>query len=351
MTEFRQIERRKDDHIQINLDYDVSSKGITSGLDKYRFEHNALPNINLEDIDTKVDFLGYSLGLPLMISSMTGGTSQGEHINRNLAIAAQHFHIALALGSGRIALKNPSTAKSFYVRQEAPDILLFANLGAVQFNYGYTVKQCLELIELLEANGLILHLNPLQEAVQPEGNTHFERLIDRISEVCSALSVPVIVKEVGWGLSPGVIMALYQAGVAAVDVAGAGGTSWSEVERYRGTTEQSAIASAFSDWGIPTSDALIQAHSCAPNIPIIASGGIRTGVDAAKCLVLGSSMVGMASPFLKAAIQSSQDVEKIIRVFEQQLRITMFCTGNSDIECLRKNRLVLKSQGISCGGK
>ena len=349
MDEFMQIEKRKDDHIQINLDYDVSSKGITSGLEKYRFEHNALPNINLEDIDTKVEFLGKSLGLPLMISSMTGGTSQGEHINRNLAIAAQHFNIALALGSGRIALKNRSTVKSFYVRKEAPDVLLFANLGAVQLNYGYTAKHCSELVELLEANGLILHLNPLQEAVQPEGNTRFEKLIDRISEVCSFLSVPVIVKEVGWGLSADVIKSLYQAGVAAVDVAGAGGTSWSEVERHRGTPEQSAIAAAFSDWGIPTSDALIQAHSCVPNIPIVASGGIRNGIDAAKCLVLGANIVGMASPFLKAAIQTSQEVERIIRVFEQQLRITMFCTGSSDVESLRKNRLIVKSHGTSYG--
>jgi isopentenyl-diphosphate Delta-isomerase len=338
-----QIEQRKNDHIQINLDYDVSSKGITSGLAQYRFNHSALPNINLEDIDTNVEFLGHALRLPLLISSMTGGTTQGEQINRNLATAAQHFHIALALGSGRIALNHPTTVKSFYVRKEAPDVLLFANLGAVQLNYGYTAKQCVQLIELMEADGLILHLNPLQEAVQPEGNTHFERLIDRISDVCATLSVPVMVKEVGWGLSAEVVRSLYQAGVAAVDVAGAGGTSWSEVESHRGTPEQAAIASAFSNWGISTADALIHARSSVPNIPIVASGGIRSGVDAAKCLALGSTIVGMASPFLKAAIESSKEVEKVIRVFEQQLRITMFCTGNSNIECLRKERLTLMS--------
>ncbi|MFB5193146.1 type 2 isopentenyl-diphosphate Delta-isomerase [Alicyclobacillus fastidiosus] len=343
MDNSNQIEQRKNDHIQINLDYDVSGKGITSGLEQYRFNHDALPNVNLEDIDTNVEFLERRLQLPLIISSMTGGTSQGEHINRNLATAAQHFHIALALGSGRAAISNPSTAKSFYVRKEAPNVLLFANLGAIQLNYGYTAKQCAQLVELMEADGLILHLNPLQEAVQPEGNTHFERLIDRISDVCATLSVPVMVKEVGWGLSAEVIQSLYQAGVVAVDVAGAGGTSWSEVERHRGTPDQAAIASAFSNWGIPTADAIIRARSSVPTIPIVASGGIRSGVDAAKCLALGSTIVGMASPFLKAAVESSQEVEKVIRVFEQQLRITMFCTGNSNIECLRKERLTLMS--------
>jgi isopentenyl-diphosphate Delta-isomerase len=336
-----QIEQRKNDHIQINLDYDVSSKGITSGLDKYRFNHNALPNINLDDIDTSVEFLGHVLRLPLLISSMTGGTAQGEFINRNLALAAQHFHIALALGSGRVAINHPATAKSFYVRKEAPDVLLFANLGAVQLNYGYTAKQCAELVEVMQADGLILHLNPLQEAVQPEGNTRFENLIDRISDVCATLSVPVMVKEVGWGLSAEVIKSLYQAGVAAVDVAGAGGTSWSEVERHRGTREQAAIAAAFSNWGIPTADAVIHARSSVPNIPIVASGGIRNGVDAAKCFALGATIAGMASPFLKAAVASAQEVENVIRVFEQQLRITMFCTGNGNLECLKKERLTL----------
>ncbi|GMA60453.1 type 2 isopentenyl-diphosphate Delta-isomerase [Alicyclobacillus fastidiosus] len=268
------------------------------------------------------------------------GTIQGEQINRHLAIAAQNFDIALALGSGRVALSNPATVKTFYVRKEAPDVLLFANLGAVQLNYGCTAKQCAELVELMEADGLILHLNPLQEAVQPEGNTHFEKLIDRVSEVCATLSVPVMVKEVGWGLSAEVVKSLYQAGVAAVDVAGAGGTSWSEVERHRSKPEQSAIASAFSNWGIPTVDALIHAHNSVPNIPIVASGGIRNGIDAAKCLVLGATIAGMASHFLKAAIESAQEVEKVIRVFEQQLRITMFCTGSNNIECLRKERLI-----------
>ncbi|HKO23231.1 MAG TPA: type 2 isopentenyl-diphosphate Delta-isomerase, partial [Chloroflexota bacterium] len=247
---------RKIDHIRINLEEDVAAKGITTGLERYRFEHQALPNLDFDDVDPGVRFLGHTLRIPLLISSMTGGVAEGGRINRNLARAAQACGVALGLGSGRIALEDAAAREHFRVRQEAPDVLLLANLGAVQLNYGYDARHCLDLVQMLEADALILHLNPLQEAVQPEGNTRFAGLLDRIAEVCARLPIPVVVKEVGWGLSADVVRVLAQAGVAAVDVAGAGGTSWSEVERLRSGDQMAAVAAAFAGWGIPTADAL-----------------------------------------------------------------------------------------------
>ena len=326
---------RKIDHIRINLEEDVAAKGITTGLERYRFEHQALPNLDFDDVDTGVRFLGHAVRIPLLISSMTGGVAEGGRINRNLARAAQACGVALGLGSGRIALEDAAAREHFRVRQEAPDVLLLANLGAVQLNYGYGARHCLDLVAMLEADALILHLNALQEAVQPEGNTRFAGLLERIAEVCARLPIPVVVKEVGWGLSADVVRLLAQAGVAAVDVAGAGGTSWSEVERLRSGDQMAAVAAAFADWGIPTADALVAARRAAPTLPIVASGGIRNGVEVAKCLALGADLAGLASPLLKAAARSAEEAERALEVIGRQLRIAMFCVGARDIDALR----------------
>lgn len=326
---------RKLDHIHINLEENVAGKGVTSGLERFRFEHQALPAIDFEAVTTSTSFLGRTLRLPVLISSMTGGVDEGGRINRNLAQAAQARGVAMGLGSGRIALENPAAAAHFRVRAEAPDVLLLANLGAVQLNYGYTARHCLDLVRLLEADALILHLNPLQEAVQPEGNTRFGGLLERIAEVCAALPVPVVVKEVGWGLSGALVGMLAGAGVAAVDVAGAGGTSWSEVERLRGDPRQAAVAAVFASWGIPTADALIAARRAAPTLPVIASGGIRDGVEIAKCIALGADLAGLASPLLKAAAHSAAHAIEALDVLEMQVRTTMFCVGARDLAALR----------------
>lgn len=342
------IEDRKSEHIAINLSKDVAGKGIGTGLEGYRFEHVALPDLNLDEIDVATDFLGHRLEVPLLISSMTGGTDEGARINLNLARAAQRLGVAMGLGSSRIALESPAAAQHFSVRRAAPDVLLFANIGAVQLNYRVSARDCQRLVDQLEADALILHLNPLQEAVQPEGDTRFRNLLEKIGEVCSTLTVPVVVKEVGWGLASDVVLALLDAGVAAIDIAGAGGTSWSEVERFRGNKQQQAVAAAFADWGIPTAEALVSVraalngaeHSPAgrvhAEVPVIASGGIRNGVDAAKCIALGANLVGMASPFLRAAVASEGAVESMILVFERQLRIAMFATGTPNLAHLRK---------------
>ncbi|RME06630.1 MAG: type 2 isopentenyl-diphosphate Delta-isomerase [Anaerolineae bacterium] len=331
---------RKDDHIRINLDEDVRS-GLTTGLERYRFVHQALPEINLEDVDTRLELFGRLLRAPVLISSMTGGTPRAERLNRILAQAAQEMGVAMGLGSQRAALEHPETEQTFQVRDLAPDILLFANLGAIQLNYGYDVSHCQRAVEMVEADALILHLNPLQEAVQPEGDTRFAGLLKKIEAVCAALPVPVVVKEVGWGISEQVARQLAEAGVAAIDVAGAGGTSWTQVEMYRAQTEsQARLAAAFLEWGIPTAEAILQARRGAPDLPVFASGGLRTGLDIAKCLALGAVLGGMAGPLLKAADRSLEAAIERLSEIRRELQVTMFAVGAADLDALRRAPLV-----------
>lgn len=336
-----EIERRKADHIRINLEEDVQFPRLTTGLERYRFIHQALPELNLDEIDLSTTLLGKRLRAPLLISSMTGGTEAARTINRNLAQAAQAAGIAMGLGSQRAAIENPALAPTYQVRDLAPDILLFANLGAVQLNYGYGVDHCRRAVEMVEADALILHLNALQEAVQPGGDGNWKGLLRRIEAVCRALPVPVVVKEVGWGLSERVARQLAEAGVAALDVAGAGGTSWSEVEARRAPTElHRRVASAFADWGLPTAETLLMARRGAPNLPIIASGGLRDGIDVAKCIALGAAAAGMAGPFLKAAAVSTEAVSEAIAEVTRVLRIAMFCAGAGSIPELQATPLL-----------
>jgi len=342
MEEVTPIGLRKSEHIRINLEENVQS-GLTSGLEQFHFVHHAIPEINLKDVDPRVTLFGKQLSAPLLISSMTGGTNEAFKINQNLATAAQETHIAMGVGSQRIALEHPELAGTFQVRHVAPDILLFANLGAIQLNYGYGIEACQRAIDMIEADALVLHFNPLQEAVQNEGNTQFAGLIHKVEAVCKAISVPVIAKEVGWGFSKQDITLLSQAGVTAIDVAGAGGTSWSQVEMYRAESDnRRQLAAAFSDWGIPTSESIQNVVEIAPGLKIIASGGLRTGVDIAKCIALGASLGGMAGPFLKTASQSVEESIKLIDLIKEELSICMFATGSETLEQLRQDKLVKK---------
>ena len=340
MPEVTSISSRKSDHIRTNLEEDVQS-GLTTGLEHYHFVHRALPEINMEDIDLGITLFGKHLNSPLLISSMTGGTEQAAQINRTLAEAAQHTGIAMGLGSQRVAIEQPELAATFQVRSVAPDVLLFANLGAIQLNNGYGIDQCQQAVDMIEADALILHLNSMQEAVQPEGETNFAGLLHKIESVCRNLSVPVIAKEVGWGFSTEDVSLLASAGIAAIDVAGAGGTSWSQVEMYRAKDERQArLAATFVDWGIPTSQAIMNVLQIAPNLPIFASGGLRTGMDIAKCLALGASLGGMANPFLKAAAQSLDETIQLINDLQREVRICMFGCAANDLSSLRQSRLV-----------
>lgn len=339
------IGQRKADHIRINLEQNVQFPRVTTGLERYRFEHQALPELDLQAIDTTSVLFGKTLAVPLLISSMTGGTEQAREINLLLATAARQHGLAMGVGSQRAAIEDPQLAATFQVRAAAPDILLFANLGAVQLNYGYGLEQCQQAVDMIEADALVLHLNVLQEAVQPEGDTRWAGLLGRIEQVCRHLPVPVIVKEVGWGLSEHAARQLAAAGVAALDVAGAGGTSWSEVEYHRAPTASYAqVARSFADWGIPTAESLQQVRRGAPGLLVFASGGLRSGIDAAKCIALGASLCGVASPFLRAAALSAEALDEALGVFIAQLRIAMLCVGAPNLEVLRRTPLVPVSQ-------
>jgi len=336
MTKVTQISERKSDHIRINLEEDVRS-GLTSGLERYYFLHQALPEINLDDIDLSQDLFARHLKAPILISSMTGGTVEARRINLTLAEAAQETGIAMGLGSQRAAIEHPNLAETFQVRRVAPDILLLANLGAIQLNYGYGVDECRRAVEMCEADALILHLNALQEAVQPEGDTRFSGLLNKIEQVCRMLEVPVIAKEVGWGFSGESARRLANAGVAAIDVAGAGGTSWSQVEMHRAkSATQARLAAAFIDWGIPTADSIQMISEAVPEMIVIASGGLRSGIDIAKCIALGSRLGGMASPFLKSAAVSLDATIETIKSYQHEIQVCMFAAGVDSLDHLHQ---------------
>lgn len=334
-------EKRKADHIRINLEEDVSFNQLTTGLEKYSFRHEALPELNIADVDTTTTFLGKRLKRPLLISSMTGGTAEAAAINRTLAAAAQETGMAMGLGSQRAALEDDSLAATYRVRDVAPDILLFANIGAVQLNYGYDLSHCQRAVDMIQADALILHFNALQEAVQPEGDGNFAHLLPKIEQICAQLPVPVIAKEVGWGFSEATARKLAAAGVSAIDVAGAGGTSWSQVEMYRAPTARHArVAGTFIDWGIPTAVSIQECRQAAPGLPLIASGGIRNGIDVAKCIALGANLVGFAGEFLRAADKGGvEGVIELAEILTDELRISMFCTGAADLKALSQTPL------------
>lgn len=337
------IEQRKAEHLRLNLEEEVQFREVTTGLEGYRFQHQALPEIDLDAVDLSTALLGKPLRYPFFISSMTGGTSEARRINLNLARAAQACGIGMGVGSQRAAIEDRSKARTFQVRPVAPDILLLANLGVVQLNYGYTVDHCRLAVEMLQADGLILHLNPLQEALQPKGDRNFSRLLSKIEAVCRLLEVPVVVKEIGAGLSGQVVRQLADAGVAAVDVSGAGGTSWNRVEMYRARTDRDRrVAAHFIDWGIPTAEAILQARRTAPDLPLVASGGIYTGLEAAKAIALGADVVAMARPFLKAADISTEAVREVAEELAQTLRIAMFCIGAPNLAALKNTPHLLK---------
>ena len=334
---------RKADHLRICLEEDVQFRQLTNGLEKYRFTHACLPELNLDQVDLTTTFLGKKLGAPLLISSMTGGTEQAKLINYRLAEAAQNYRLAMGVGSQRVAVENPDVAHTFNIRTVAPDALLFANLGAVQLNYTYGLEQCLRVVEILSADALILHLNPLQECIQPKGDTNFNGLLDKIQILCEKISVPVIAKEVGNGISVAMAEKLIAAGVNAIDVAGAGGTSWAKVEGERAENNlQRRLGSTFADWGIPTAECIAQIRNSYPNISLIASGGLRNGLEVAKTIALGADLAGLAFPFLQAADDSPSALDELVQILMAEIRTVLFCTGNSNLAELKRSNVLAK---------
>lgn len=340
MTKVAPITERKTDHIKINLERDVRS-ALTTGLEKYSFMHEALPELDLERVDTRLKLFGKQLAAPILISSMTGGSKEAGVINRRLAEAAQDVGLAMGVGSQRAALEHSEQIRSFAVaRKAAPDILLFANLGAVQLNYGFALDECRRAVDMIQADALILHLNPLQEAVQAGGDTNFKGIAQKIERICKKLEAPVIAKEVGWGISKRTARLLANCGVSAIDVAGAGGTSWSQVEMYRAPDEFTReLAATFVGWGIPTADSILNVKASAPRMAVFASGGLKDGLDIAKCLALGATLGGMAGNFLKAAAVSTEKTIETMQLTKRQIEVTMFAAGVGNLKGLNKSRL------------
>ncbi|MFD1957622.1 type 2 isopentenyl-diphosphate Delta-isomerase [Paenibacillus thailandensis] len=345
--------KRKGEHIRICLQEDVNGAGIETGFERFRFRHNALPELSFDDINISTTWLGKALKTPLLVSSMTGGTSESGDINRRLAEVAEARGWAIGLGSMRAAIEKEELAASFYIRNEAPHVPVIANLGAVQLNYGFDWGDCIRAVEMAEADALVLHLNGMQEVFQPEGNTDFRGLLRKIKDVCDALSVPVGIKEVGWGIDGDTAERLAEAGIAFIDVAGAGGTSWSQVEKFRTTPMRRQAAEAFADWGISTSEALIDVKRAAPATSVIASGGLKSGVDAAKAIALGADLAGFGRILLPNAAEKSRAkaVETLAAQFERiefELRTAMFGIGAGTIAELRQtNRLENRRYGYA----
>lgn len=346
MTE-SDLSRRKDDHLDIVLDPTRAATCVASGFGDVRFEHCALPELHLDDIDLGSSLLGVSLQAPFLISSMTGGAKRAVAINRHLAEAAQALGIAMGVGSQRVSLQADNhQGLTRELRRLAPDIALLGNIGAAQLLGADGLDLARRAVDSLEANALIVHINPLQEAVQGGGDRDWRGIIDAIERVTAGLGVPVIAKEVGAGLSAPVARALVEAGVQVIDVAGAGGTSWAAVEAERSRlSADRAVAMAFADWGIPTANSLIEVRAALPEVKLIASGGIRTGVDAAKAIRLGADLVGQAAGVLGSATLSTEAVVEHFSIMIRQLRIACFCTGSADLAALRRARLLTWPDG------
>jgi isopentenyl-diphosphate delta-isomerase len=326
---------RKAEHIRLALDERMQLG--RSFFDDYRFEHEALPEIDLGEVDTAVGFLGRRLAAPLLISCMTGGTELAGRINRHLAAGAERTGVAIGVGSQRKALEDPAKADTFRVREAAPTVPLLANLGAVQFNYGMGVRECRQAVDMIGADALVLHLNPLQEAIQPEGQCNFSGLLPKIGEVVREVGVPVVVKEVGCGISEATARALAAQGVRIVDTAGVGGTSWARIEAQRAGDQE--IGEVFAGWGLPTPESIQQVRRV-EGLTVIASGGLRNGLDAAKAIALGADLVGMAYPFLGPATESPERVADKVRRTVRELKICMFCLGVKTIAELQRTKLL-----------
>jgi isopentenyl-diphosphate delta-isomerase len=330
------VERdRKAEHIRLALDRRMQLEH--SYFDAYRFANEALPELDFAAIDTSVEFLGRRLAAPLLVSCMTGGTEAAGKINRNLAAGAEATGVAVGVGSQRKALEDPRQADSFRIRDAAPSVPLLANVGAVQLNYGLGIVDCRKAVDMIGADALVLHLNALQEAIQPEGQTRFAGLLRQMGEVARGLGVPVVAKEVGCGIGEATARALAGEGITILDTAGVGGTSWARIEGERAGDPD--LGEIFAGWGIPTPESIAQVRRI-EGVTVIGSGGVRSGLDAAKAIALGADLVGMAYPFLGPATESAACVaDKVLRTI-RELKICMFCLGVRSIPELQRTKLL-----------
>lgn len=328
MSENDHLHQRKLEHLDIVLERDVEPE--RSSFDRYRLPYRALPEVDFAAIDPSCSFFERQLSFPFLISSMTGGPEKAGLINRNLAIAAQEVGVALGLGSMRVLLTDPDAVSSFKVRHLCPDIPIFANLGLVQLNYGCGLDEVKRLVDMVEADGIFLHVNPLQEAIQPEGDTNFKGLLRRLEAIVPKLEVPIVVKEVGAGMDKASARRLLDIGIRWIDASGTGGTSWAAVEGFR---REDRLGALFKDVGLPTSE-LLRSLSDFDGLHLIGSGGVRSGVDVAKALILGAEMVGAAKPFLPCALKSEAACVATLQQWLHEFKVAMFCCGVTCVEDL-----------------
>jgi len=339
------IEERKANHIEICLEENVQARKATTGFEDVSLVHKALPEIERKKIDLSTTVFGYKFSAPLFVGAMTGGTAKALKINAAIAEAVEELNIGMGVGSQRVAIDNPKVERSFtVVREKAPTAFIVANIGGPQLIGKYGVKEAEKAVEMVQANALAIHLNALQEAVQPEGDTNYSNLLQKMCKVAQELDVPVIVKETGAGIAAEDAAMLEAAGVAGIDVAGVGGTSWAAVEYYRAKARQDVfsqgLGETFWDWGLPTAVTLVETVKSV-NLPVIASGGIRNGIDATKSLALGASLASATYPFLDPATKSSEDVKKVLRLLVGEVRNAMFLVGASSIQKLQNVPVVL----------
>ena len=340
-----ETEKRKADHIKICLAQNAQAREAATGFQDVYLVHKALPEINRQKIDLSTTVFGHRFAAPLIVGAMTGGTAEATPINAAIAEAVEKLHLGMGVGSQRAAIENKKLEKTFAVcRKKAPTAFLVANIGGVQLVHGYGLREVKKAIEMIDADAVAVHLNPLQEAVQPEGQTNFKDVLANIGEIAKEIDKPVIVKETGSGIAAEEARKLEAAGVKGIDVGGAGGTSFAAVEYYRAkgreNREQSFLGEAFWDWGIPTVISLIEATQTV-EIPVIASGGVRNGVDIAKALALGASLASLSQPVLQAAVKGAESTEKALAQLIEELRNVMFLVGAERMEYLAKAPVVV----------
>lgn len=337
--------KRKADHIKIATNYNVQARKATTGFEDIYFVHKALPEIDKDKIDLSITVFNHKFSAPIMVSALTGGTKEAKKINVTIAKIVEELGLGMGVGSQRAALEDRRLEKTFsIVRKKAPTAFLIANIGGVQLVRGYAIKEAKKAVEMIDADALAIHLNPLQEAIQPEGETSFKGVLEKIEEVARELDKPVIVKETGAGIASIEAKKLEAAGVKGVDVSGVGGTSFAAVEYFRAksmrNTFQRRWGEAFWDWGIPTAISIVEVAQTV-QIPVIASGGIRSGLDAAKALALGASLASLAQPVLQAAVKNLKETETMLRVLIEELRNAMFLVGAENTQKMHETPIVI----------
>ena len=344
----KQTENRKAEHIKICLDEKAQARKATTGFEDVQFVHRALPEVDKAKIDLSTTVFGHKFSAPLIVGAMTGGVVEATRINAAMAEAVETLHLGMGLGSQRAAIENPKLAETFSVaRKKAPTAFLIANIGGIQLVHGCGVKDVKKAVEMIDADAVAVHLNALHEAIQPEGQTNFKGVLAKICEVAGELDKPVIVKETGAGIAAEDAKKLEKAGVKAIDVGGTGGTSFAAVEYYRSevSSVQRFLGDVFWDWGIPTAVSLVETTQTV-KIPVVASGGVRSGMDVAKSLALNACLASVCQPALEAAVKGAKATERMLSLLIEELRTGMFLVGAKKVQSLAKMPLVVTGKTV-----